>query len=381
MSSKIVLLTLVVISVNVAGENEFDDGNLGFSIEFFKHVSSRSSNSVVSPISVRLALAAIQQAAGSTLSERIKDAINLSTNDKQKTADDAREFLASVYNEQLRILFNVFRKNESLNPTFEESLREVFGSGIEAVDFHDRGSVSQKINQWVSNATNKFIDEYVEEDTVDPQTELMLINAVTLRARWASKFRKAKTKTMMFHFLDGDREIEVMSQAMSVPYRVAEDYHAAELLFSEESDLSMWIILPRGRGSVRELVRILSPGLIESIRIGCKTTSLMVELPRFSIKNEFNVTDVLKKMGYENLFGVFDLEMFHRRQSEFADILQTTVVSVDEDGTEASTATRLNVKWRVGSRPFFAHRPFIFYIQKRSTNTVLFIGQYSNHED
>ncbi|XP_058828834.1 antithrombin-III-like [Topomyia yanbarensis] len=372
---------LIVTAAVVAGDNAFNVGNLDFTLKFFKTVYNQSSNSVVSPISVRLALAVIHQAAGPSLSETILKAINLPNESKQQIAEDVGNFLQAINNEQFHVLFKAYKTSDPLDPSFERSVRTLSDSDIETVDFRDPVTLSKTVNEWVSNATNRMIREFVEEQSIDPNTEFMLINAVALKARWASKFRQEKTRRIPFHFVNGDQEVDMMQQVMTVPYRVTEDFQAAELMYSEDSDLSMWMIVPRGRGSLGHLIRMLSPQMIESIRRGSKTVSLNVEIPRFSIKNEFDVRQVLQNMGHGGLFEQSDLQVFAERRSEFDDMFQSAAIVVDENGTEAAAATRINVKWRVGPRPFLAHKPFIFIIQKRSTNTILFIGQYSNHEN
>ncbi|KAL1403789.1 hypothetical protein pipiens_005557 [Culex pipiens pipiens] len=361
--------------------SEFNVGNLDFTLKFFRNHYNSSSNSIVSPISVRLALAALYQAAGPKLDPTFQHAISIPTKNKKKIANDIRAFLETTNSEHLRVLFKAYKLDKALDATFEKALQDVFGTSIDTVDFRNRAKVTNVVNRWVSDATNQLIEKFVEESSVDPSTEFMLINAVALEARWANKFSPNQTRQMTFHFENGDREVQMMSQVMSVSYKIAEDFHAAELLYTEKSDLSMWIILPRGRGSLGDLVGSLTPELLTNIRLGAKTVSLNVELPRFTIRNEFDVNRVLEKMGHGGLFGNADLQVFAGSKSEIDDIFQSAVIKVNEEGTEASSGTRVNVKWRVGPRPFFANKPFIFFIQKRSTNTILFIGQYSNHED
>ncbi|XP_055528749.1 serpin B3-like [Wyeomyia smithii] len=381
MISPLKFVVFLLVIHNSVENNDFSAGSLDFTVRFFKNFYNQSSNSIVSPISVRLALATIYQAAGSKLAPEIQQAIDLQQQSKEETAKNARNFIERINNDHLHVLFKAFKINDQLEPNFEKAIRAALSTDVETVDFQDTTLLSETINEWVSNATNNIIRDFVEEQSLEPNTEFMLINAVALKAEWASKFPADATRQVAFHYVNGDREVDMMRQVMTVPYRVTEDFHAAELAYSQESDLSMWIILPRGRGSLRDLVRMLSPEMIAGIRQGSKTILLTVELPRFSIRNEFDVRNVLEKMGHSNLFELADLEVFRGRRSEINDIFQSAVIVVDEDGTEASAASRVNVKWRSGPRPFFAHKPFIFFIQQRSTNTILFIGQYSNHED
>ncbi|XP_053687266.1 antithrombin-III-like [Sabethes cyaneus] len=376
------VVLLVVARIAVSVENDFSAGSLDFTVRFFKNFYNQSTNAVVSPLSARLALAAIYQAAGSQLGSEIQRALDLPVDlSKEKTAKTVRTLLEQLNNENLHVLFKIFKINDPLEANFENAVRSLFSTEVETVNFQDTLALSKTINEWVSNSTNQIIRDFVEEQSLEPNTEFLLINVVALKAQWASRFTPDATRRVVFHFANGDREVDMMHQRMMVPYRVTESFHAAELAYSPESDLSMWIIIPRGRGSLGDLVRMLSTDMIANIRQGSKTILLTVELPRFSIRNEFDVRSVLERMGHSSLFEVADLEVFAGRRSEISEIFQSAAIVVDEEGTEATAATRVNVKWRSWARPFLAHKPFIFFIQQRSTNAILFIGQYSNHEE
>ena len=62
---------------------------------------------------------------------------------------------------------------------------------------------------------------------------------------------------------------------------------------------------------------------------------------------------------------------------------QVAKIKLDEEGTEASAVTVIEMDKAVGSLPnakFVADRPFLYTISERSTGIIFFIGQYMGDE-
>ena len=64
-------------------------------------------------------------------------------------------------------------------------------------------------------------------------------------------------------------------------------------------------------------------------------------------------------------------------------VLQKAVVEVNEEGTEAAAATLMDLTLEdtaASQKPvvFKANRPFIFFIQKKETGSIVFLGRTTN---
>ncbi|XP_042370334.1 serpin B6-like [Plectropomus leopardus] len=61
-------------------------------------------------------------------------------------------------------------------------------------------------------------------------------------------------------------------------------------------------------------------------------------------------------------------------------VVHKSFVEVNEEGTEAAAATAAVITNRSLPPRFTADHPFLFFIQHKPTNTVLFAGRYSSPE-
>ncbi|EDS28332.1 serine protease inhibitor, serpin [Culex quinquefasciatus] len=377
----VVPLVFVTIAVVVGADGpDFSFGDADFSVEYFKAAFNASRNEVVSPLSIRLALAAFYQVAGSVVEQTIQRAFYLPL-EKSVASENAAGFLEEVStNQQLQVAFKVLKNQDLLSDEFASTLSKVFKTAPESVEFADKRSVVTSVNTWANRATNGQIRNFLKEDELDTNTELILLNAVSLKASWAERFSEAKTDRQSFAFRNGIRPVDMMHETVEVLYKVAPEYHAVQIPYNEESDLSMWILVPRGQGNFDSLVASLSSDLLDDIETTAMPRAVDISLPRFQIRSELPAKKIIEKMGFEQLFAESDFSIFKNRKSELSDLRQSTFLQVNEEGTEAAVVSSATTKFRAKNAQFNANQPFVFIIKKISTDTIVFIGHYSNFE-
>lgn len=66
--------------------------------------------------------------------------------------------------------------------------------------------------------------------------------------------------------------------------------------------------------------------------------------------------------------------------AKVSDVLQKTVIEVDEKGSAASSASGSALVFTIASEPelLVVNRPFLFFIEEESTGTVVFAGKVEN---
>lgn len=66
--------------------------------------------------------------------------------------------------------------------------------------------------------------------------------------------------------------------------------------------------------------------------------------------------------------------------AKVSDVLQKTVIVVDEKGSTASSASGSSLVFTIASEPelFIVNRPFMFFIEEESTGAVVFAGKVEN---
>ena len=103
-----------------------------------------------------------------------------------------------------------------------------------------------------------------------------------------------------------------------------------------------------------------------------KNTSIIPTLISMGMTEPFDV-----KADFSNLA---DADSIH-----ITDATQSNVFMINEKGTEAASATKVDIGYDVAPDPvktveFFVNRPFLFFVMENSTKTVLFAGKVSSIE-
>ena len=104
-----------------------------------------------------------------------------------------------------------------------------------------------------------------------------------------------------------------------------------------------------------------------------------VKLPKFYIENKFDAVDMLKNMGVTDIFNPQTADfspMLEGAGYYVGNILQNTVLGIDEKGTVASSASEVVVYRSIDERnlEFVADRPFYYFIRNSETGDILFEG-------
>ncbi len=260
-----------------------------------------------------------------------------------------------------------------------------FGAGFQEVDYTaDPEAVRQEINGWVAGETNERIENLLPAGAVDAQTRLVLVNAIYFLANWNHPFEVSATERESFAALDGgEHEVPMMQGNRSWQYAEVDGTQAVELPYVGD-EVSMLVILPPA-GAFESYERSFDGETLAELVGALESREGSVELPRFEYETSVTMGDTLEAMGMRAAFDLAEADFGDMAQLDqmggnlFIDqVYHDAYIGVDEEGTEAAAATGVVVS--VTSAPmdpfaFTADRPFLFVIQDRKTETVLFLGR------
>ncbi|XP_058464428.1 neuroserpin-like isoform X2 [Malaya genurostris] len=382
---KIIVPFLLALTPLVTGADgpDFSYGDAQFSTEYFRAAYNASGNCVISPISIRLAMAAFYQVAGVATEESIQRTFYLPVL-KSLASDNAASLFEEIStNDQLKVAFKVLKNQQPLADDFIAVLDKVFK--ISPENFVEKSSVLTAVNSLASMVSSERKRNFLNEDELSSNVDMVLFNAVALRVTWAERFSVAKTNRQMFAFRNGAREVDMMHETMEVLYKSDDDdgdYHAVQIPFSEDSDLTMWIMVPRESSNFLSLVNSLSADLLEDMETTAIPKTVDLSLPRFEIRTNHVTTKVIEKLGRGQLFTDRDFNIFKGRKSGLGELVQSTLLKLDERGTHSAAAASSvspASQNRARNVKFVANLPFVFIVKKISSDTIIFIGHYSNY--
>lgn len=145
----------------------------------------------------------------------------------------------------------------------------------------------------------------------------------------------------------------------------------AALRINYEEGLSMLVVLP-ATGRFAEVEAGLSADFLARIQAGSEWTLVDLEFPRFEMRFETSLGDVLRELGLQTAFDVATSDFGgitpHPDGLVLSEAIHQAWLKVDEHGTEAAAATALLMALGEAMPeedtplpiPFVVDRPFIF---------------------
>ena len=220
---------------------------------------------------------------------------------------------------------------------------------------------------------------------------LILANAVYFKARWVDQFAEASTRPKQFHLLpgagSGSVDVPTMAGRGTRLYWKSRSGDAEALRVDYDGELSMLVVLP-ATGRFAEMEARLSTDLLAHIQAGSEWTLVDLELPRFEMRFQMQLGDLLWDLGLTTAFGMsadFGGITPHPEGLFLSEAIHQAWLKVDEQGTEAAAATVLMALAGAAIEekppqpiPFVVDRPFYFFIQERLSGAVLFMGRVVN---
>jgi len=261
-------------------------------------------------------------------------------------------------------------------------LKELFEGEITQTDMKkDREKILEEINGWVSDHTDGMIDPFLEE--LPEGTVSMLINAVYFDGTWSLPFDEERTEKSTFYGAEKESEIDMMAQEGTFFYLENEAYQAIQLPYGDGS-IVMNILLPKDTDKpIEEWYEDLGKDQTEiwqELNEAETADMKVVKIPKFSLECSIPDLDhIMKELGMTDAYS--EKADFSRlaENIQVDSMLHKAKLEVSEQYTKASAATGIISKMTAiieeEEKPeFVADHPFMFTIQDKENDMILFMG-------
>ncbi|XP_013868646.1 plasma protease C1 inhibitor [Austrofundulus limnaeus] len=348
-----------------------------FSMKLYSHLKDQhpSNNLLFSPISINGILSLLLLGANGNTRSALERAICLPHNLRcvHFQIKKQREKMAASLQMASQIFYNP-QMNMSESFT-NQSIDYYEAKPIKLLESSEDNT--KMINQWVANKTKNKITNLI--DSVSPNAQLVLINAVTFSGQWKFKFNEKPAKGY-FTKLNGD--------LVKVPLVFHSNYmasmsHVPELKaqvakFLLTGDNSLYILLPPTNTltDLQEVERRMTDGNVQRMiqQLNASPQPIEVTLPQIKLDVEPDMIALLKKLGLSSLFeGAHLCGFSSERPLVLDEAKHKAFLSLSQRGVEAGAVTTMSFSRSFAS--FSALRPFILLLWNNEANTPLFIGR------
>lgn len=280
------------------------------------------------------------------------------------------------------------QQGEPFQAAFLNTLKDAFDAKPRTADFTRAAAAAVKeINGWIAEQTSGKITDLLDPHAIDAATKLVLANAIYFKGTWLHTFAKAATSPQPFHTTGGrDVQSAMMRQTQSFGLYQDEQLQVLEMPY-KGNDLSMLVLLPRKPDGLGDLEKSLTAAKLATWSQGAQSQRVVVEIPKFTMRQTIDLVPVLKALGVNDLFaaGKADLSgMDGTRELFVSTVAHGAFVRVDEEGTEAAAATVVTVTRAAAIagqvQTFRADHPFLFVIRHNTSGGIVFMGRVTAPE-
>ena len=367
------------------------DADNRFGLELFRNITAgadQPENTMLSPVSVSLALAMTYNGAEGDTKTGMEETLNLSGLSTREINESYQSLMEALLSVDPKVTMEIansiwYRQGFSIEQDFIDVNREYYDARVEALDFNSPDAV-QTINNWVGDQTQGKIPKII--DSIDPLTMMYLINAIYFNGKWSHQFDKDKTSQQPFYLADGSEiQADMMQTEAGFRYLGNDLFQAVGMPYGR-GNYSMVCMLPREDLEVGDLIQQMDAENWNHWMQAMDSANVQVHLPRFSFEYGKTLNELLKAMGMEDAFDANKSDFSginpDRKDLHISEVKHKTFVEVDEKGTEAAAVTSVTVGVTSvdPNQPVVVKfdRPFVFAIREVTTGTIVFVGKVEN---
>ncbi len=355
-----------------------------FSIKLFQETISSDENSLVSPLSVMLALAITANGADKETLAQMEWLLG-----NEITLAELNEYLHALTNSlsnedqgMLRIANSIWLHDNENHLTVESDFLQTNANYYNADTYRapfDSQTLSD-INHWVNVNTDGLIDRMI--DQIDPNAVMYIINAMVFDAEWERPYLPTSVYEDSFTLADGNTiTIDMMR---STEYKYLDDGQAIGFIKPYANEQYSFVaLLPNENMTIDEYIESMSgESWLETIQ-NADSINVHATLPKFSYDYSIRMKKALIKLGMRDAFFEDTADFSRLGQSSFGnlfigDVLHKTYIATNELGTKAGAATIVDTL--AGSSPDFVtvklDRAFVYAIIDHTTGYPIFIGTF-----
>ena len=371
-------------SGNDEDPTEIADGNVkmtDFALDLFKEASKDGENTLISPLSVLIALSMTANGAEGGTREQMESVLGMSTEELNLYIRDHTAGLPQGEKYKLSIANSVWFKDEeglSIKEDFLRTNEEYYGADIFKAPFNDE--TLKDINAWVNDKTDGMIPDVLDE--IPAEAIMYLINALAFDAEWADQYSEGDVYDGKFTREDGS-DVDVKMMRGEDGLYIEDERATGFIKFYSGMKYAFVALLPNEDISVSDYLSMLDGEELQAVlNDPLRGAEVHTSMPKFAVEYDVEMSSVLKNMGMVDAFDPSSADFSRLGQSERGNIfinrvIHKTFIEVGELGTRAGASTV--VEMFPESAPMLVKqvdldRPFVYMIIDWENKVPFFIG-------
>lgn len=398
----------------VSLDNKFIDATANFSVELLKKSINRDKNSVISPMSVYLALGMTGNGADRNTLKQFEFLLGNNKLSMDELNNYYYSFIKSfsdIKEKDLKVGNSIWYSSKDGLDVYKDFLQknaDYYGADAYMVDFNSNNTLKD-INNWVKVNTNNRIDKIL--DSIDKNAMMYLINTIYFNGQWEKQYSSDDIhngafytngivpkphvdnnmiqKTKNTNISKNDNSSVYVEFMNSEENKYLKDDMAEGFVKKYKGDkFSFVALLPNEGVDINKYIQSISGSKFVSILKNVSDKKIKVSIPKFKYDYDLNLNETLKKMGFTDSFDSSKADFSKMAKDSdglfISRIIHKASVQVDELGTKAAAATAIGMRTKSAElnlpKCIDLNRPFVYAIVDNKTNLPIFMGTVLNPE-
>lgn len=363
-----------------AADDAFKSGAADFAVRLFQNTREGEKNSLISPLSVMLALSMTANGAkGETLAQM--EALlggDIPIDELNEYLHAYVGSLPSSEKAKLTLANSIWFKDSgfTVEEDFLQRNADYYGAAAYKSAFDEK--TLRDINNWVKENTDGVIDKIL--DQMDSYAVMYLVNAVLFDAEWQNIYHKHEVRGGTFTAIDGIKRTVSMMYSDENCY--LDDGRATGFLKPYKNGYSFAALLPNEGIALDDYIASLTGGGFLNTVKNAREVPVEVAIPKFSYDYDIEMSGTLKALGMTVPFDAELADFSGLGRSPDGNIyicrvLHKAYIAVDEKGTKAGAATAVETVKAAEMLSEYAvtlDRPFVYAIIDNAAGLPIFIG-------
>jgi len=381
-----------------------DSGNAGisgayttaintFSVNLLKKVYADEefldNNLVLSPYCVSRNLSVLAEGVVGVSKEELLTALG-----GQAALDDAQEALRDLLYADNSIILQIAdalwvdSTKFSIIPSYEHLINSKYGVGAFELDLSNKNAAVSTINNWVSDNTNGYIDEAIDDSYDLENAAAFLTSTIYFEADWASPFDITSTYKESFESPDGSLSVDMMRSGHLFEARSNDLYQNVKLYYGSEGyDYFYFDVYMPQTMSVEDFI---SQHVQDALSDTDSTIYTQLKMPKFFFTSSIALDPMLKELGVNRIFDPANQDVTGIVESRDTSspyffyvntIRHKAGIKTDEEGTTAYAVTVTQIDGLTSAAPpdeIVFNKPFVYFIRAGQNGLILFAGVVNN---
>lgn len=364
---------------------ELEEAYADFAVELLRAGRAEGKNTLMSPLSVTLALGMTAMGAEGDTAAEFEQVFGM---DKETLGSYCRALMKDYAelggSSETNLVNSLWCDPDlTLNDSFVNTCAENFAAELFHADLQNADTVKE-VNKWVKEATRGMIPKVV--DRFDDQAVLALINAVYFKNQFLHPFKTPTWEwTIDFQNADGTvSQPQGMSNGERSEIYLSHENGQGVVMPYDDGKLGLLLMLPDEGVSLTDYLSGWDGQTVSGLLNAQTERRVDLRVPKFKAEWSGELSDELIALGLANAFDAGKADFTAMGSSEngplyIGGVIHKTAFEVNEKGTEAAAVTAVIME-ATAAMPqddlivLRFDRPFVYGIVDLQTGAPLFLG-------